>query len=64
VDEDLIVKLSKILEFPHHKCTCPNSLTSKRTKITKMIKALKKDCPDVKTNIFRSIKRIRSEYLL
>ena len=64
VDEDLIVRLAKDLEFPHHKCTCPNSVTSQRTKITKIIKALKKDCPDVKTNIFRSIKRIRSEYLL
>lgn len=64
VDEDLIVELAKDLEFPHHKCTCPNSVTSKRTKITKIIKALKKDCPDIKTNIFRSIKRIRSEYLL
>ncbi|MFH0917738.1 MAG: ATP-binding protein [Candidatus Omnitrophota bacterium] len=64
VDEDLIVKLAKTLEFPHHKCVCPNALTSKRTKITKMIRSLKKDCPDVKTNIFRSIKRIRSEYLL
>jgi len=64
VDEDLIVELAKQLEFPHHKCSCPNSLTSKRTKITKIIKKLKKDCPDIKTNIFRSIKRIRSEYLL
>jgi len=64
VDEDLIVELAKQLEFPHHKCSCPNSLTSKRTKITEIIKKLKKDCPDIKTNIFRSIKRIRSEYLL
>jgi len=64
VDEDLIVELAKNLEFPHHKCSCPNSVTSKRTKITEIIKKLKKDCPDIKTNIFRSIKRIRSEYLL
>ncbi|MDD5466003.1 MAG: ATP-binding protein [Candidatus Omnitrophica bacterium] len=64
VDEDLIVKSAKELEFPHHKCTCPNSVTSKRTRITEMIKELKKDCPDIKTNIFRSIKRIRPEYLL
>jgi tRNA 2-thiocytidine biosynthesis protein TtcA len=64
VDEDLIVKMAKELEFPHHKCTCPNSVTSKRTKITEIIKELKKDCPDIKTNIFRSIKRIRPEYLL
>jgi len=64
VDEDLIVELAKELEFPHHKCTCPNSVTSKRTRITEIIKGLKKDCPDIKTNIFRSIKRIKKDYLL
>lgn len=64
VDEDLIIKLAKDMEFPRHKCICPNSVTSKRTRITGMIKELKKDCPDIKTNIFRSIKRIRPEYLL
>lgn len=64
VDEDMIVKFAKELSFPHHKCACPNSITSNRTKITEIIKDLKKACPDVKTNIFRSIKRIRGEYLL
>lgn len=63
VDEDMIVRFAKTLDFPHHKCACPNSLTSNRTKVTEIIKELKKICPDVKTNIFRSVKRIRSEYL-
>jgi tRNA 2-thiocytidine biosynthesis protein TtcA len=64
VDEDLIVKFSKTLDFPHHKCACPNSITSKRTKMTEIIKDLKKVCPDVKTNIFRSVTRIKKDYLL
>ena len=64
VDEGMIVKFVKTLSFPHHKCACPNSLTSNRTKISAMIKDLEKVCPDVKTNIFRSIKRIRQDYLL
>lgn len=64
VDEEMIVKFSKQLEFPHHKCTCPNSITSNRTKVGEIINELKKTCPDVKTNIFRSIKRIKGEYLL
>jgi tRNA 2-thiocytidine biosynthesis protein TtcA len=64
VDEDMIVKFAKTLEFPYHKCACPNSITSNRTKITKIIKGLKKICPDVKTNIFRSTKRIKKDYLL
>jgi len=64
VDEEMIVKFAKELDFPHHKCACPNSLTSNRTKVGEMIKDLKKICPDVKTNIFRSVKRIKTDYLL
>jgi len=64
VDEDMIRKFAKEADFPHEKCSCPNSLTSNRTKITEIIKDLKKICPDVKTNIFRSVKRIKQEYLL
>lgn len=64
VDEDMIVRFSKTLDFPHHKCACPNSITSNRTKITNIIKDLKRVCPDVKTNIFRSVKRIKKDYLL
>lgn len=64
VEEDLIKKFSKTLDFPHHKCACPNSITSQRTKIENIIKELEKVCPDVKKNIFRSIKRIKKDYLL
>lgn len=64
VDEDLIIKFAKELDFPHHKCACPNSITSNRNKMTEIIKDLKKVCPDVKTNIFRSVKRIKKDYLL
>ena len=64
VDEDMIVRFAKSAGFPHHKCACPNSLTSKRTKMTEIIKDLKSFCPDVKTNIFRSVKRIKTDYLL
>lgn len=64
VDEDMIVRFAKEAGFPHEKCSCPNSITSKRTKITDIIKDLKKICPEVKTNIFRSVKRIKKDYLL
>jgi len=60
----MIVKFAKILDFPHHKCACPNSIISQRTKMTKIIAELKKVCPDVKKNIFRSVKRIKKDYLL
>ena len=64
VEEDLIRRFAKMAGFPHEKCACPNSITSKRTKITDMLQELEKACPDVKTNIFRSIKRIKKDYLL
>lgn len=64
VEEDMIVRFAKIAGFPHEKCACPNSITSNRTRITNIIKDLKSICPDVKTNIFRSIKRIKKDYLL
>ncbi|MDD5432340.1 MAG: ATP-binding protein [Candidatus Omnitrophica bacterium] len=45
-------------------CICPNYHTSSRTKIARIIADLQKVCPDVKKNIFRSIKRIKKDYLL
>jgi tRNA 2-thiocytidine biosynthesis protein TtcA len=64
VEEDLIRKFAKDLNFPHHKCACPNSITSKRTKMEQIIKDLEKISPDIRKNIFRSVKRIKQDYLL
>lgn len=62
-EEKMIVKFAKGAGFPQHKCACPNSITSKRTKITDILTELEKFCPEVKKNIFRSSKRIKKEYL-
>jgi len=64
VEEDMIRKFAKVANFPHEKCSCPNSVTSKRTKVTNIIKDLEKICPEIRTNIFKSVKRIKQEYLL
>jgi tRNA 2-thiocytidine biosynthesis protein TtcA len=64
VEEGLIRQFVKQLDFPHHKCACPNSITSQRTKIENIIKDLEKISPDIKKNIFRSLKRVKHEYLL
>lgn len=64
VEEGMIERFAKAAGFRLKKCACPNSLTSNRTKIANVIKELRKVCPDVKTNIFRSIKRIKKDYLL
>ena len=64
VEEDMITRAALEAGFPHQKCACPNSLTSSRTKITNIIKEMERACPDVKTNIFRSVQRIKKDYLL
>ena len=64
VEEDLIARFAEEAGFPHQKCVCPNSISSKRTKMTTVIEDLKKICPDIKTNIFRSVKRVKKDYLL
>jgi tRNA 2-thiocytidine biosynthesis protein TtcA len=64
VEEDLIKRFVRTADFSTFDCKCPNSVTSNRTRIAKIISELKKVCPDVKTNIFRSIKRIKKDYLL
>jgi len=64
VEEYLIKRFVKTVRFPVCDCICPNSLTSHRTKVANIIRDLKRSCPEIKTNIFRSVKRIKEDYLL
>jgi tRNA 2-thiocytidine biosynthesis protein TtcA len=64
VEEYMIKRFAKEVGLSHVTCRCPNSLISNRTKIAKIIQELKRVCPDIKTNIFRSVKRIKEDYLL
>ena len=64
VEEYMIKRFAKEEKLPHSRCICPNSETSKRALMGKMIRDIKRICPDVKTNIFRSLRRIKHDYLL
>ena len=64
VEENMIRKFVKTGSFPLYDCICPNAESSNRTRIGEMIKELEKVCPEVKTNIFRSLKRVKKDYLL
>jgi tRNA 2-thiocytidine biosynthesis protein TtcA len=64
IEERMIVRFAKSLDFPHHKCSCPNSLTSQLTRIKEILRDLEKTCPEVKMNIFRSLRRIKKDYLV
>jgi len=64
VEEEMIARFVKQEKIPHDSCTCPNSVISHRAKMGKIIAQLRKTCPEVKTNIFRSLQRIKKDYLL
>jgi len=64
VDEDDIEELARLNSFPVPHCSCPNTNATKRSVVTKFIKELEKTTPSVKTNVFRSLKRIKKDYLL
>lgn len=64
VEEHLIKRFAKEEKIPHSTCECPRSITSQRAKMAKLISSLKRSCPEVKTNIFKSVKRIKQDYLL
>ncbi|MFA5114877.1 MAG: ATP-binding protein [Candidatus Omnitrophota bacterium] len=63
-EETLIRRFVREQRFPEIDCSCPNSDTSRRRTVARLISQVKRICPEVKTNIFRSIRRIKEEYLL
>ncbi|HPU29388.1 MAG TPA: ATP-binding protein [Syntrophorhabdaceae bacterium] len=64
VEENELIRMYEQLNLPHIADRYPNSNSTKRKLIKDMIKELKKHNRNVKKNIFRSLKRIRQEYLL
>lgn len=63
VEEKALRKFAKESRFPLLACNCPNSDISKRRLMKDFVKRMEKDCPYVKTNVFRSISRIKREYI-
>ena len=64
IEENEVARFARKLKLPVQECACPQSVVSNRAKVAGIIKSLEKVCPEVKTNIFRSLKRIKKEYLL
>jgi tRNA 2-thiocytidine biosynthesis protein TtcA len=64
VEEYMIKRFAKEQKLMHQTCVCPNSITSNRTRMGRIIAEIKKICPEVKKNIFRSVTRIKKDYLL
>ena len=64
VSERLITCFAEETKLGHDSCVCPHSVSSNRNLMGTIIRDLEKICPDIKKNIFRSLKRVRHEYLL
>ncbi len=63
VEEESLKRFAKESNFPRQMCQCPNSYISKRKAIKDFIKLIEKDSPYVKTNIFKSITRVKQDYI-
>jgi tRNA 2-thiocytidine biosynthesis protein TtcA len=64
VEEKELLRLATILALPVSSSACPHGKTSKRKLVKGMVSELKKHNKNVKKNIFRSLQRVREEYLL
>lgn len=63
VEEKYTRQYSKEADFPSQVCRCPNAAVSKRKVMKDFISKVEKDCDHVRTNLFKSMTRINSEYL-
>jgi tRNA 2-thiocytidine biosynthesis protein TtcA len=57
-------RFAKENNFPLPHCTCPHAGKTQRDKAAKLIRSIEKMSPNFKTNIFRSLQRIKREYLV
>ena len=64
VEEKMIKRFVREENIPYERCICPHSTLSNRARMGRIIRGLEKVCPEVKTNIFRSLKRIKKDYIL
>jgi tRNA 2-thiocytidine biosynthesis protein TtcA len=64
VEERELKRVSARLELPVMKSQCPNGDRSKRRLVKGIISDVERHNKNVKKNIFRSLQRVREEYLL
>jgi tRNA 2-thiocytidine biosynthesis protein TtcA len=63
VEESATRRFSKEEGFPSQICRCPNSEMSKRRMMKDFVRKVERDCPHAKTNVFRSVSRVKEEYI-
>jgi tRNA 2-thiocytidine biosynthesis protein TtcA len=55
VPESEILRFAKESGFPSQLCQCPNSLTSKRTRMKEVLKSIERECPKAKINLYKAV---------
>jgi tRNA 2-thiocytidine biosynthesis protein TtcA len=63
VEEENMRRFARESGFPSQVCRCPNADKSKRRMIKNFIRKTEKDCKHLRTNIFRSMSRIKKDYI-
>jgi tRNA 2-thiocytidine biosynthesis protein TtcA len=63
IGEDLIKKYAKEQRLPTAKNKCPTSNTSRRIYIKKLLKKMERDNKDIRGNIYKALRHIKSDYL-
>lgn len=59
-----ILDFAKLISIPYAKHDCPYGAGNRREQVKKIINDLEKNYPQIKKNIFRSLKNIRKDYLV
>jgi tRNA 2-thiocytidine biosynthesis protein TtcA len=64
VEEDVIRQFAAEQDFPEFNNNCPSAAVSKRSTVKEMLARLYSSNDKIKGNIFRSLSRVRPDYLL
>ncbi|MEW6040483.1 MAG: ATP-binding protein [Elusimicrobiota bacterium] len=64
IPEKAIREFADSAQLPYKKCICPFFDGSRRKYVEGLIKELEKKCPQIRKNLFRSMKRIQYEYIV
>jgi tRNA 2-thiocytidine biosynthesis protein TtcA len=62
IEERSIERFAKEMGLPYFPCGCPASGRSKRKEVKELIRALERQNPRVRGNIFRSLANVKLEY--
>jgi len=57
VPEKEIVRFARAAGFPSVRISCPHAATSQRTKMAQLLRQIEEECPQVKINLFRAVRR-------